>query len=64
MKIATTVSCTCGAAYERAEVHLPIKDVGIFECFHCNAVMERWHGRDVPTFKLIARPNAKTTSAA
>lgn len=64
MTIVACVWCTCGARYERAEVRLPIKDVGIFECFDCGAVIERWQGREVPTFKLIARPQAKTPSAA
>lgn len=64
MKIVACVWCACGARYERAEVRLPIKDVGIFECFHCGEIMDRWHGRDVPTFRLIARPEAKSSSAA
>jgi hypothetical protein len=58
------VSCQCGAKYERAEAHLPIKDVGIYECCVCGEVLERWHGRDVPMFKLIARPESKASSAA
>lgn len=56
--------CDCGAKYERAEMRLPIKDVGIFECFGCGAVVERWHGKLVPAFKLIALPNQKVPTAA
>jgi hypothetical protein len=58
------VACVCGAKYERAEAHLPIKDIGIFECQVCGEVLERWHGRIVPTFRLIQKPAAKTSSAA
>lgn len=58
------VRCPCGAKYERAEAQLPIKDIGIYECSHCGHVLERWHGRVVPTFKLIELPQTKTTDAA
>jgi hypothetical protein len=60
----TCVQCTCGARYERAEVRLPIKDVGIFECYHCGAVIERWHGKTVPAFRVAALPKQKSSSAA
>jgi hypothetical protein len=58
------VACACGAKYERAEAQLPIKDIGIFECQVCGEVVERWHGRVVPTFRLVAKPALKTSSAA
>ena len=58
------VACACGAKYERAEANLPIKDIGIFECEVCGDVVERWHGRIVPTFKLVQRPAAKSSTAA
>jgi hypothetical protein len=56
--------CACGAKYERAEAQLPIKDIGIYECVHCSAVLERWHGRVVPTFRLIERPREEGSNAA
>jgi hypothetical protein len=59
------VQCTCGARYERAEVHLPIKDVGVFECHHCGLVLERWHGKRAPLFRAVAPPpQRKTPNAA
>jgi hypothetical protein len=58
----TCIQCPCGAKYERAEALLPIKDVGVYECNICSAVIERWQGRVVPMFKLIERP--KQSSAA
>lgn len=60
----TCVQCACGAKYERAEAQLPIKDIGIYECCVCSEVIERWHGRVVPVFKLIERPKATRSSAA
>lgn len=60
----TCIQCACGAKYERAEAHLPIKDIGIYECRVCGAVIERWHGRDVPMFKLVERPAVTKSSAA
>ena len=58
------LSCVCGARYERAEVQLPIKDIGLFECHLCGAVLERWHGKIVPLFRLLNLPGAKHGSAA
>jgi len=58
------VTCACGAKYERAEAHLPIKDIGVFECQCCGEMIERWYGRDVPLFKLVSKPDAKKSSAA
>jgi hypothetical protein len=58
------VACACGAKYERAEAQLPIKDIGIFECQVCSEILERWHGRVVPTFRLVAKPEQKASSAA
>lgn len=60
----TCVMCACGAKYERAEAHLPIKDIGAFACECCDAVIEHWSGRDVPLFRLVSKPTAKTSSAA
>lgn len=57
------ISCKCGAHYEREDVQLPIKDVGIYECLECGAVLEHWAGRIVPKFKLIPR-DAKRSDAA
>ncbi|QGZ96082.1 hypothetical protein [Terricaulis silvestris] len=58
------VACACGAKYERAEAQLPIKDIGIFECQVCGEVVERWHGRSVPTFRLVQNPTTKASNAA
>jgi hypothetical protein len=58
------VQCGCGARYERAEVQLPIKDVGIFECHHCGRVIERWHGKLVPAFRVVEPPKSKSSNAA
>lgn len=60
----TSLSCDCGAKYERAEVKLPIKDIGMFECQVCGEVVERWHGRKVPLFRLVERPQLKKSNAA
>lgn len=63
-RFTTCISCECGARYERAEAHLPVKDIGIYECSHCGCVLERWHGRTVPEFKLVHTPEQKSSSAA
>ena len=58
------VKCDCGAHYERAEVRLPIKDVGIFDCHNCGAVIERWHGKVAPLFRVVQLPKPKCSNAA
>ncbi|HRK64630.1 MAG TPA: hypothetical protein PLN53_09565 [Terricaulis sp.] len=58
------VTCACGAKYERGEVRLPIRDIGIQECNHCGDVIERWHGKVVPIFRFVSAPQSKKVSAA
>lgn len=60
----STITCNCGADYERGEVRLPIRDVGMHECAHCGIVLERWHGKIVPIFRLVSTPKPKNASAA
>lgn len=63
--VSTFISCTCGACYERCEVILPIKDVGIFECDDCGQKLDWWHGKRIPTFRRVGAPvSKKATSAA
>lgn len=62
--VTTSITCACGAKYERAVAHLPIKDIGIYECQHCGATLERWCGRDVPLFKFVCAPAVEDASAA
>jgi hypothetical protein len=45
-------------------VHLPIKDVGIFECHHCGETIERWHGKLAPLFRFVERPRQTASNAA
>lgn len=44
------VACTCGASYERRDIPLPVKDIGVFECAACGARLAAWSGRVVPVF--------------
>lgn len=64
MRNSACIWCNCGAKYERLDVQLPIKDVGVFECHGCGEVLERWSGRRVPAFKLISLPETKAIDAA
>ena len=64
MESSACIWCNCGAKYERREVRLPIKDIGIFECHVCGEALERWSGRVVPAFKLIGLPETKASDAA
>ncbi|MET0181547.1 MAG: hypothetical protein ABW199_01530 [Caulobacterales bacterium] len=47
------VSCACGAEYRREERLLPIRDIGLFECRDCAAVLETWSGRKAPHFTYL-----------
>ncbi|GAN00527.1 hypothetical protein U91I_04193 [alpha proteobacterium U9-1i] len=60
----TCVTCDCGARYERAEVRLPIKDIGVFECHDCGKMLEHWHSQTVPHFRAAASAPERKTSAA
>lgn len=53
MQLNAIIACACGASYERREVRLPIKDIGVFECDDCGARLEHWSGRAVPVFSRI-----------
>jgi hypothetical protein len=57
------IQCTCGAAYERHERQLPIKDIGLFACDECGARIEIWSGRTVPVFKRVALQATEKRSA-
>ncbi|HRO04556.1 MAG TPA: hypothetical protein PLS69_13220 [Terricaulis sp.] len=57
-------TCQCGAKYERGEARLPIRDIGIQECAHCGVVIERWHGKLVPVFRLVSAPEEKKSASA
>ncbi len=51
-----TVQCQCGAAYERREVRIPIRDIGSFDCTDCGARIEIWSGKMVPLFVRVKTP--------
>ena len=59
----STISCNCGARYQRTPVLLPIKDVGEFTCTVCGHTIERWRGRLVPKFKQLASAETRTRNA-
>jgi hypothetical protein len=53
----TTVTCECGAVYERGEVKLPARDKDSFDCEVCKREIERWNGSRIPVFRLVRRPD-------
>lgn len=55
----TTVTCECGAVYEREEHKLTFRDRDRHDCDFCGRVIESWSGSILPTFRLIKRPEAK-----
>lgn len=59
----TIITCACGVCYERDVRHIPIKDIGLFECVECGARLEIWSGRTVPVFKRIHAQDAQKRSA-
>lgn len=52
-----TVTCDCGAVYERGEAKLPVRDKDSYPCGVCGAILEEWNGSRIPTFTLIKRPD-------
>lgn len=61
---ASCIACPCGTRYERVDVRLPIKDIGIFECHYCGESLAHWQGKVVPKFTLISTPRPKSSNAA
>jgi hypothetical protein len=57
----TTVTCGCGALYER-EIHkLKVRERKAFKCLDCSKTLESWSGFRVPDYRkivhvLIKRP--------
>jgi predicted Zn finger-like uncharacterized protein len=47
----------CGALYSVTRSRLATRDSNFAKCVVCGKIMDRWDSRDVPTFKLIHRPD-------
>jgi predicted Zn finger-like uncharacterized protein len=47
----------CGALYSVTRSRLPAKESNVAKCVVCGKIMDEWDSRDVPTFKLIHRPD-------
>jgi len=56
----STVTCNCGASYERTEKKSLRRAKGSFNCTVCNNELETWSGFRVPTFKILKRLDADT----
>ena len=52
----TTITCSCGAVYERTENKAPVRDSDSFDCVCCGVEVEPWNDTRWPSFKLISRP--------
>jgi len=46
----------CGALYAVTHTRLPTRDSNVAKCVVCGQIMSRWDSTDVPTFKLVHRP--------
>ena len=55
-----TVTCQCGAIYERSEGKGLFRDTGSFSCYVCRQELESWSDSSIPIFKLIKRPETDT----
>lgn len=56
---ATTVTCACGAVYERSEHHFSMRDEGHQDCLVCRRRLEAWNSTAIPTYRLIAAPERR-----
>lgn len=56
----TTVTCQCGAIYERTEEKGIFRDKDSFDCRVCGKELESWSGSRIPVFKLVKRPDTDT----
>ena len=55
-----TVTCQCGAIYERTEEKVIFRDKDGFNCHVCGQELESWSGSRIPIFKLVKRPETDT----
>jgi hypothetical protein len=55
-----TVTCQCGAIYERTEEKVSFRDSDRFACRICGHELESWSGFRIPIFKLVKRPDTDT----
>jgi hypothetical protein len=57
-----TITCECGAIYERAEKSVVSRDKDSFNCHICGHKLESWSGElsRIPVFKLMRRPETDT----
>jgi len=46
----------CGALYAVTYSHQATSDGGTAKCVVCGKIMSKWDSADVPTFKLVHRP--------
>jgi predicted Zn finger-like uncharacterized protein len=46
----------CGALYSVTRSGLSANESNIAKCTVCGQIMDKWDSRDVPTYKLIHRP--------
>jgi hypothetical protein len=60
----TTVTCQCGAVYERHYMELPAREQGSFECPCCGSTLERWNSGCSLTFRLIKKPETPEQSGS
>lgn len=56
MGMKETVTCTCGAVYEKGSYKLPVRDQDYFDCLLCGTRLDEWSSSRIPTYKLIKRP--------
>jgi hypothetical protein len=50
-----TVTCHCGAVYERSETWIVFGVSDDFVCQECDEVLESWSGSRILAFRLITR---------
>ena len=47
----------CGALYSVTDTRLSKSESGTAKCVVCGQIMDKWDSTNVPTFKLIHRPD-------
>ena len=55
-----TVTCQCGAIYQRLEEKAVFRNNGSFNCYVCGQELEFWSDARNIIFKLLKRPETDT----
>jgi hypothetical protein len=56
-----TVTCKCGAVYERTTEKVIFRDQDSFNCYVCGEELDSWSSSRIPRYRLVHDPRKPST---